>query len=140
MNGRFFLDTNIFVYLFDEDSPVKSQRAAQLIREAIETRRGIISYQVVQEFFNVAFRKFAQPMGVADAEQYLASVFRPLLAVHSSQALYSETIRLKDRYRLAWYDALIVASAIEGESRVLYSEDFQHGQKFSDLQVVNPFL
>jgi predicted nucleic acid-binding protein len=140
MNGRFFLDTNIFVYSFDESSPAKSSRAAGLIREAIQTRRGIVSYQVVQEFFNVAFRKFAQPMGAADAEQYLATVFRPLLAVHSSQALYSEAVRLKDKYRLAWYDSLIVASASEGESSILYSEDFRHGQKFGDLRIMNPFL
>lgn len=140
MSGRFFLDTNIFVYSFDEGSPAKSGRAARLIREAIQTRQGIVSYQVVQEFFNVAFRKFAQPMNAADAEQYLATVFRPLLAVHSSQALYSEAIRLKNGYGLAWYDALIVSSAVEGESEVLYSEDFQHGQKFGDLLVANPFV
>ncbi len=140
MNGRFFLDTNIFVYSFDERSPTKSSRAAQLIREAIQTRRGIVSYQVVQEFFNIAFRKFAQPMGVAEAEQYLATVFRPLLAIHSSQVLYSEAFRVKDRYGLAWYDALIVASATESESDILYSEDFQHAQEFGDLRVTNPFL
>ena len=59
------------------------------------TRKGMVSYQVVQEFFNVALRRFAQPMTVAEAEQYLGTVFRPLLAVQSSQALYSEAAALE---------------------------------------------
>src|SRR5205807_6977718 len=127
MSGRFFLDTNIFVYSFDRSSPAKARRAAQLIREAVAMRKGIISYQVVQEFFNVALRCFAPPMTVMDAEQYLRTVFRPLLTVHSSEALYGNAFRLADRYHLPWYDSLIVAAANEGKCGVLYSEDFQHG-------------
>ena len=140
MNGRFFLDTNVFVYSFDPNAPAKARRARELIRRAVATGKGIISFQVAQEFFNVALRRFAQPMTVAEAEQYLATVFRPLMAVHSSQALYAEALRLSDRYRLSWYDALIVAAAIEGESSILYSEDLQHGQRFGDLRAENPFL
>jgi predicted nucleic acid-binding protein len=87
MSGKFFLDTNIFVYSFDGTSSKKAQRAGQLIRQAIQTRNGIVSFQVVQEFFNVALRRFAEPMTHADAEQYLSTTFRPILAVHSSQAL-----------------------------------------------------
>jgi predicted nucleic acid-binding protein len=140
MPGRFFLDTNIFVYSFDQSAPAKAQCATQLIRRAVATRNGIVSYQVAQEFFNVALRRFAQPMTVAEAEQYLATVFRQLMAVHSSQALYGAALRLSDRYRLPWYDALILAAAVEGQCRVLFSEDLQHGQRFENLRVENPFL
>lgn len=140
MNGRFFLDTNVFVYSFDRREPAKVRRATTLIRQAVATRKGIVSYQVVQEFLNVALHRFAQPMTVAEAEQYLATVFRPLLAIHSSHALYAEALRLSGRYRLSWYDSLILAAAIEGQCGVLYSEDFQHGQQFEDLRVENPFL
>jgi len=139
MNARFFLDTNIFVYSFDRSSAAKAQRSTQLIRQAVATRKGIVSYQVVQEFFNVALRRFAQPMTVAEAEQYLGAVFRPLLAVQSSQALYSEALRLRDKHRLSWYDSLNVAAAMEGQCSILYSEDLQHGQRFGDLQIENPF-
>jgi predicted nucleic acid-binding protein len=62
MSGKFFLDTNIFVYSFDASSPKKAAQATKLIRKGIETRGGIVSYQVVQEFFNVALRRFAKPM------------------------------------------------------------------------------
>jgi predicted nucleic acid-binding protein len=76
MKDRFFLDTNIFVYSFDRNAPTKAVRAAKLIRRAIETRQGIVSYQVVQEFFNVALRRFAEPVSGAEAEQYLSTTFR----------------------------------------------------------------
>jgi predicted nucleic acid-binding protein len=69
MSGRFFLDTNIFVYSFVASSPKKAAQATKLIRKGIETRGGIVSYQVVQEFFNVALRHFAKPMSSVDAEQ-----------------------------------------------------------------------
>ncbi len=140
MSGKFFLDTNVFVYSFDLSSPKKAAQATKLIRKGIETRSGIVSYQVVQEFFNVALRRFAKPMSNADAEQYLATTFRPLLAVHSSPALYAEGLRILGRFRLAWYDSLIVASALESQCDVLYSEDFQDGQHIGNVIISNPFV
>jgi predicted nucleic acid-binding protein len=140
MSTRFFLDTNIFVYSFDASSPKKAAQATKLIRKGIEARGGIVSYQVVQEFFNVALRRFAKPMSSVDAEQYLSTTFRPLLAVHSSSALYGEALRIGARFRLAWYDSLIVASAIEGQCDVLYSEDFQDGQQIGSVTIANPFV
>src|SRR5258708_27074733 len=111
MSGRFFLDTNLFVYTFDSSAPSKSRKAANLVRRAADTGEGIISYQVVQEFFNVALRRFAQPMSTAEAEQYLITVLRPLLAVHSSPAIYFEALRIAEKHRMSWYDSLIIAAA-----------------------------
>jgi predicted nucleic acid-binding protein len=140
MSDRFFLDTNIFVYTFDKAAPAKAQKATELIRKAIATQKGIVSFQVVQEFFNVALRRFAQPMRLADAEQYLGTVFRPLLAVQSSQALYAEALRLQSQSWLSWFDSIIVSAAIQAQCDVLFSEDLQHGQRFDSLRVTNPFL
>jgi predicted nucleic acid-binding protein len=140
MSDRFFLDTNIFVYSFDQSAPAKARRAAQLIREALTTQKGVISYQVVQEFFNVALKRFSQPMPAVDAGQYLIAVFRPLLAVHSSQAIYAEALFLHAQSGLSWYDSLIVSAAIQARCKILFSEDLQHGQRFGTLQVRNPFL
>jgi predicted nucleic acid-binding protein len=139
MSARFLLDTNIFVYTFDARSPAKAKRATQLIRRAADTGDGVVSYQVVQEFFNVAFRRFMHPMNVAEAEQYLITVFRPLLAVHSSPALYVEAMRIAGKYRLSWYDSLIVAAALQSQCSVLYSEDLQDGQEIENLRIDNPF-
>jgi predicted nucleic acid-binding protein len=140
MSDRFFLDTNVFVYSFDQSDPAKAQRAKELIRDALKTQKGVVSYQVVQEFFNVALRRFAQPMQAAEAAEYLNTVFRPLLGVQSSQALYVEALQLHAQSRLSWFDALIVASAIKARCNLLYTEDLQHGQRFGTLQIRNPFL
>jgi predicted nucleic acid-binding protein len=139
MSDRYFLDTNIFVYSHDERYPEKAKTATELIRDASLHRAGVVSYQVVQEFFNVVLRKASPPMRHDDAQQYLATVFRPLLAVHSSAALISEAIQLQGKHRLSWYDSLIVAAAMEAKCKVLYSEDLQHGQRFGELTVKNPF-
>jgi predicted nucleic acid-binding protein len=140
MIDRFFLDTNVFVYSFDQSAPLKARKAAELIRQGLTTRKGIVSYQVVQEFFNVALRRFSQPMQAPEAEQYLRTVFQPLLSVHSSQALYAEALHLQGQSGLSWYDALIVTAAIQARCELLYTEDLQHGQRFGSLQVRNPFL
>jgi predicted nucleic acid-binding protein len=139
MSGRFFLDTNIFVYAFDANAPAKAKKAAHLVRQAADTGQGIVSYQVVQEFFNVAFRRFAHTMSVSEAEQYLITVFRPLLAIHSSPSLYVEAMRIAGKHRFSWYDSLIAAAAHEGQCEILYSEDFQHGREIEGLRIENPF-
>jgi len=140
MSGKFFLDTNIFMYSFDARSPGKAASASKLIKRAIETRRGIVSYQVVQEFFNVALHRFAKPMTEPEARQYLSVTFRPLLSVHSSLGLCGDALRVTSQFGYSWYDSLIIASAISGECETLYSEDFQNGQRIANLTISNPFL
>ena len=140
MSGKFFLDTNIFVYSLDSTAPSKARKATALIRDGIESRCGIVSYQVVQEFFNVAFARFTRPMPPFTAEEYLATVFRPLLAVHSSPALFVSALQFYHQHRLSWYDCLIVAAAREADCELLYSEDLQHERHFDGLRIENPFL
>ena len=110
-----------------------------MIAEAAETGRGVVSYQVVQEFLNVALRRFAKPLTIAEAEQFFVTVLKPLLAVYSSPALFLEGLRIAGRYKLHWYDALIVAAALEAKCAVLYSEDLQAGQSIEGVRVENPF-
>ena len=139
MKDRYFLDTNIFVYALDVTQPAKARRSRSLIHAALQNRIGVVSYQVVQEFFNVALRKFAQPMSFAEAEQYLSIVFRPLLTVNSSAVLLAEALQLAARYTLSWYDSLIVAAARDAECEVLFTEDLQHGQRIEGLRIVDPY-
>ncbi len=63
-----------------------------------------------------------------------------MMAVSSSPALMIQALRLQAAHQLAWYDSLIVAAALESSCRILYSEDLQHGRRFGDLVVENPFL
>src|SRR5258708_39986055 len=139
MSRSFFLDTNVFVYSLAIKSSEKAKTAKILIRHAVDSEKGIGSYQVVQEFFHVALRRFARPMPLSDCEQYLAITFRPLLAVQSSTLLCGEALRIHGQHGVSWYDALILAAALEAQCEVLYSEDFQHGRSFGELKIVNPF-
>jgi len=140
MSDRCFLDTNIFVYAVDRGDPVKQQRAASLIREVRGNSSGVVSYQVVQEFFNLASKRFERRMNFEDRQDYLERVFRPMLKVHSSLKLYEDALRLHTAAKLQWYDSLIVCAASDAGCSILYSEDMQHGQKFGSLKIVNPFL
>ena len=140
MNDRCFLDTNIFIYSIDRRDAVKELKATELIRDSLSSLRGIVSFQVVQEFFNVAPKRLVASMSIEAAQLYLERVFLPLLRVHSSAALYGEALAFQGRYRLSWYDSLIICSALHAECTILFSEDLQHNQKFGKLRIVNPFL
>jgi len=140
MNDRFFLDTNILVYALSKANPAKQLVASRLVDQAIDSGKGIIGYQVVQEFFNVAFRRFSPPMSTVEAELVLAVTLRPLLAVHSSYSIFARAFELARKSSISWYDSLIVSAALETDCRILFTEDLQHGQQFQKLRVVNPFL
>jgi len=140
MSGRVFLDTNLFVYAYDRRDAIKQSIALNLIRDLTESDEGVISYQVAQEFFNVALKQSKIAMPIADAQILLQDVFRPLLKVPSTVTLVSKALEIEGRYLLNWYDSLIVAAAQQAGCGVLYSEDLQHGQRFGDLTVRNPFL
>ncbi|MBN2264477.1 MAG: PIN domain-containing protein [Candidatus Aminicenantes bacterium] len=140
MSDRFFLDTNVLVYGFDRASPRKRERAQALVADALTKSRGVISYQVAQEFLNVALRKFENPLTPADAQRYLKIVLEPLCAVFAGVELLHQAIEISAAWKYAFYDALIIAAALQAECSILYSEDLRHGQKIGDLRIVNPFV
>ena len=140
MKDKFFLDTNILVYAIDPHSPLKRQRARNLLAEATTGKLGIISYQVVQEFVNVALGKFESTMLRTDLENFLRRVLFPMMTVLASPWLFLDALRLQEADQLSWYDALIVSAALQADCKTLYTEDLQHGRRFGDLVVENPFL
>lgn len=138
MSGNYFLDTNILVYSFETSE--KGQIAKDLIRSGISSNKGNISYQVVQEFINVATRKFKVPMIASDLRTYMQRVLIPLWSVYSSPTLMNIALDVQERWQFGFYDSLIVASALEASCDVLFSEDLQHGQKIYETEIINPFL
>ncbi len=139
MNAKFFLDTNILVYTFDSRVPAKQQKARQLVADALVTQQGLISFQVIQEFLNVASRKFTQPLSAQDCRRYLNQVLAPLCKVFPSIKLYEQAIELAKQWGYTFYDSLIIAAALEGDCRIFYSEDLQHKQIIQDMIITNPF-
>ncbi len=139
MSAKYFIDTNIFVYSFDNRQQYKKERASALIQEALKTGTGMISTQVIQEFLNVATQKFAVPMKIEDAKGYTRLVLNPLCQVYPDLALYESCLELQVETRYAFYDTLILAAALRGGCDILYSEDLQDGQEVRGVKLVNPF-
>ncbi|RJP87304.1 MAG: PIN domain-containing protein [Desulfobacteraceae bacterium] len=140
MKDKFFIDTNIFVYSFNSENPEKQQKSHAIIRNALMNRKGCISYQVIQEFINVATRKFVVPLSFDDCKKYFDKVLTPLCDQYPGICLYQSAMDVMERWRFSFYDSLIVAAALQSDCRILYSEDLQHNQKIRSLTVVNPFL
>jgi predicted nucleic acid-binding protein len=140
MSGRKFIDTNVFVYAIAPAAPPKKLNLSRaLIRSAIADRDGVVSYQVIQELVNVALRKFTVPVAPADLGDFIDGSFRRMLIVHSSLELFHAALNIQARYRLAWYDSIIVAAAVESGCTTLCSEDLPEGAKYGSVQVTNPF-
>jgi predicted nucleic acid-binding protein len=135
----FFLDTNILVYSFDETAPDKQQIAQRLIHEALHTQRGVISSQIIQEFLNVALRKFTRPMTVSEARTYLRAVLLPLCHHYPSTTFYDQALLIREETGFSWYDSLVVTAAIELDSDLLFSEDLSANRKIRRLTIINPF-
>ncbi|NER46947.1 MAG: PIN domain-containing protein [Symploca sp. SIO1A3] len=140
MKGNFFLDTNILIYTFDQSQPQKQAISRNLVRDALNNRSGCISYQVIQEFLNVASKKFANSLSVSDCQTYLTNVLEPLCEVFSSTGLFHRALEISSRWKFSFYDSLIVASALSVDSKILYTEDLKHEQKIEDMIIFNPFL
>lgn len=139
MRDKFFLDTNIFLYHFDKKNSPKRRISDQLIKKA-HFGEGIISYQVIQEYLNVATKKFSTSMTTIEASRYFNTVLFPICEIFPNKNLFDLALEVKERWQLSFYDSLIVAAALEGNCKTLYSEDLQHNQKIYELTIVNPYL
>jgi predicted nucleic acid-binding protein len=133
MNAKAFLDTNVLVYATVTDDP----RAA--IAMALLEQGGTISVQVLNEFTNTAIRKLKRSW--SDVTAALAA-FRLLLPslLPITVAMHEAALEMAQRDRVSFYDALIVAAALEAGCSTLLSEDMQHGRVIDGrLTIQNPF-
>jgi len=139
MKDRYFIDTNIFVYLHDSTSQDKQKKSADIIDKALKENCGIVSYQVVQEFINVVETKIKNKEIQDNLKYFLVNCLYPLCHIFVDFELYDLAIDLKRKNKLSFYDALIVASAKRGECNILYTEDLHAGKFDKDLAIINPF-
>ena len=138
MSDNFF-DSNVLLYLFDNDAPHKRDTARRLVDRALEAEDSAISFQVVQETLNVIIGKIPVPPASDRAEEFLQDTLIPLWKVNPSIDLYRNAISVQSRYGFSYYDSLIVSAALDAGCKTLYSEDMQHGQKIERLTIENPF-
>ncbi len=134
-----FIDSNVFVYLFDKTQTHKKERARSIIEQGIRNGDAIISFQVVQEVLNVITHKMTVPVTDGDAVAFLDSVLMPMCRVYPSDQLYRQALDLKQRFRYGFFDSLILASAMESGCTRVITEDMQHGQRIGNLLIFDPF-
>lgn len=135
---RSFFDTNILVYLFDEDNPEKKAQAQVLLEKETESGRALLSTQVLQEFFVAVTRKLEVPLPVEKAEEVVGQLM-VLTLVEISGSHILKAIRKSINLQFSFWDALIIEAAVSGGASILYTEDLQHGQTIDNVKILNPF-
>ena len=132
-----FFDTNMLLYMHSSGSRAKQAKAQRLFEECTSDGRLLLSTQVVQEFYVAGTRKLGLvPEIVREAATALLQL--PLVSIgpeHIVRAMEGE-----ERYRISFWDALILAAAESGGARVLYTEDLSHRQQYGAITVQNPFV
>ena len=133
-----FVYTNILVYAEDRDAGRKHDIARDLIVGLWNSREGVLSIQVLQEFYVTVTRKLRKPMSAARAaevvEEYLTWTM-----VENTKPLLRAALALQEKARLSFWDALVVQAALDSGCENLFTEDLNAGQRFGALTVVNPF-
>ena len=109
------------------------------MRTALETGKGVISWQVAQEFLNVALHRFERPLTPREVADYLEEVLAPLCHVHPSPELFRDALAIHTETGFRFYDSLVVAGASAAGVRTLYTEDLQSGREIRGLRIENPF-
>lgn len=136
MSAREFLDTNVLVYAHDGADLTKRGRARELVRRLLRERNGVLSVQVLQEFFAAATRKLGMPSETA--RQHVLTYAR-FDVVSLSAPDVMAAIDLHRLHQFSIWDALIVRAALNGACTTLHTEDMQTGQLVETLEIVNPF-
>lgn len=134
-----FVDTNVLVYAHDQGERTKQPVAKALLKELWENGSGVLSTQVLQEFYAVVTRKFDPPMSARDARELVAA-YSEWCAVNTDPQLIIAASKLSEDYSVSWWDALIMEAALRSGSSSLLSEDLHDGQRFGTVVVRNPFL
>lgn len=136
MTVRSFIDSNVLVYADDLSAGPKRERARALISGAMLARTGVLSLQVLQEYFSVATKKLGLP--AAAARRRVALVSRLDVVILGVQDVLA-AIDLHRLHGFSIWDALVIRAALNAGCRVLYSEDLQDGRRIEGLEIVNPF-
>jgi predicted nucleic acid-binding protein len=136
MSDRSFFDTNVLVYAEDDDTPVKQQLARNLIFEHRRGGTGVVSMQVLQEYFVTVTRKLNIESPLARRKVELLSEF-DVVAPDVPDILAA--IDLHRLHGFSFWDALVIRAAKQAGCRILLSEDFQDGREIDGLRIVNPF-
>ncbi len=137
MNGKTFVDTNVLLYAHDIDAGPKHEIAKSVIRELWRERAGLLSTQVLQEFYVNVTRKIASPLPKDSARAVIGSYASWCIEI--TMVEISAAFRIEDESHLGFWDALVIAAAVKGRAARLISEDLHPGQTVMGVRIENPF-
>jgi predicted nucleic acid-binding protein len=137
MSARIFVDTNILIYAHDVDAGAKHQVAKNVLRELWSQRSGVLSMQVLQEFYVNVTRKIASPLS-KDVARLVVNSYS-VWCIETTPAEITTAFRIEDESRIGFWDALIVASAAKCGALRILSEDLNAKQVVAGVRIENPF-
>jgi predicted nucleic acid-binding protein len=137
MSDKCFVDTNILVYAHDLTQAAKHERARALVQGLWESDKGVLSTQVLQELCISLRRKAARPLSPEGMRRLIEDYTSWEIVVNTAESVL-EALDLESRYKISFWDALIVQAAGSCGAEVLYSEDLADGQSYGAVRVVNP--
>lgn len=137
MPEKTFIDTNVLIYAHDVDANSKHKVAKDVLRELWSERAGVLSMQVLQEFYVNVTRKIATPLP-KDAARLVVTSYS-IWCMETTPAEIAAAFRIEDEAKIGFWDALIVASAAKSGATRILSEDLHAGQNIAGLRIENPF-
>jgi predicted nucleic acid-binding protein len=137
MNDKSFVDTNVLIYAYDVDAQAKHEVAKAVLRDLWINDNGVLSMQVLQEFYVNVTRKIASPLANDTARRVVNSYV--VWCVETSPYDFGAAFHIEDDARIGFWDALIVASAIKAGAVRILSEDLNPQQKIGSVRIENPF-
>ena len=139
MSDKYFVDTNILVYAHDTSAGAKHERAKAIVEELWRARSGVVSTQVLQELCVNLRRKAGRPVDLKTAREIITDYLAWDVYVNTGESIL-EALDLEQRYKISFWDALVIQAADASGAAVLYSEDLSDGEKYGDVRVVNPLV
>ena len=137
MSDKTFIDTNVLIYAHDIDANAKHQIAKAVLRDLWSRRTGVLSVQVLQEFYVNVTKKIPSPISKDLAGRVAASY--TIWCIETSADDISAAFRIEDESKIGFWDALIVSAAVKSGAVRILSEDLNTGQRIAGIVVENPF-
>lgn len=139
MSDRVFVDTNILVYANDTSAGDKHEKAKKIVADLWASGLGVLSTQVLQEFYNAVTRKVPKPIAIEQARKQVSDLSKWELVVVGVDDIL-DAIDIQERHGFSFWDCLIISTAVTGDAKVLMTEDLSDGQDIRGVRVTNPLV
>ena len=135
---KVFIDTNVLVYAYDASAGEKHKMALEIMENLWDSGNGIISSQVLQEFFVSVTKKISKPLNVITAKEIVKDLLKWKTVIIDGEMIL-EAIDIYSQHKYSFWDSVIIAAAIEGGAGTILSEDLSDKQVIKGITIKNPF-